>query len=173
MSTQFYTTDQQPPDQLAPRQQGGGPSRFRIWIVAIGAAVVVAAVALALVLSHSHSGQAPATSGTPTSTSAPAQPTTPSQPISPAQPTTPVTPSHPVTPPVRPSAAVQKLQQELGLLNYYEGPDNGIMGPQTIDAIKYLQRDAHLPQTGQMNAATQAALANFLAHGNNQMGGGA
>ena len=64
-----------------------------------------------------------------------------------------------------------KLQQELGQLNYYEGPDDGIMGPQTIQAIKYLQRDARLPQTGQMNAATQAALANFLAHGNNQMAG--
>ena len=51
------------------------------------------------------------------------------------------------------------------------GTHDGIMGPQTIAAIKDLQRDAHLPQTGQMNAATQAALANFLAHGNNQMGG--
>jgi peptidoglycan hydrolase-like protein with peptidoglycan-binding domain len=64
-----------------------------------------------------------------------------------------------------------QLQRELGQLNYYEGPVDGIMGPQTIQAITYLQRDAHLPQTGQMNAATQAALANFLAHGNNQMGG--
>jgi peptidoglycan hydrolase-like protein with peptidoglycan-binding domain len=45
------------------------------------------------------------------------------------------------------------------------------MGPQTIAAIKDLQRQAGLPQTGQMNAATQAALANYLAHGNNQMGG--
>jgi len=122
-------------------------------------AVAAALIALvAVTLSHSHSSQAPAPSGTPASTSAPAQP------ISPAQPTTPVTPVHP-------SAAVVKLQQELGQLNYYEGPDNGIMGPQTIQAITYLQRDAHLPQTGQMNAATQAALANFLAHGNNQMGG--
>jgi lysozyme family protein len=59
--------------------------------------------------------------------------------------------------------------EELGQLNYYEGADDGIMGPQTIQAITYLQRDAGLPQTGQMNAATQAALANFLAHGNNQM----
>lgn len=59
----------------------------------------------------------------------------------------------------------------LGQLNYYEGPDDGIMGPQTIQAITYLQRDAGLPQTGQMNAATQAALAHFLAHGNNQMAG--
>ena len=155
MSTQSYTPNQQAPHQQAPHQQGGGPSWFRIWIVVIGTAVAVALVALAVALSHSHSSPAPTTSGTPTSTSIPAQPTTPSSPVH----------------PVQPSAAVVKLQQELGQLNYYEGPDDGIMGPQTIQAITYLQRDAHLPQTGQMNAATQAALANFLAHGNNQMGG--
>jgi peptidoglycan hydrolase-like protein with peptidoglycan-binding domain len=45
------------------------------------------------------------------------------------------------------------------------------MGPQTVAAIKDLQRQASLPQTGTMNAATQAALANYLAHGNNQMAG--
>jgi hypothetical protein len=45
------------------------------------------------------------------------------------------------------------------------------MNAQTTQAIGYLQRDAHLPQTGRMDAATQAALANFLANGNNQMGG--
>ena len=44
------------------------------------------------------------------------------------------------------------------------------MNRQTEQAITYLQRDAHLPQTGTMNAATQAALAHFLADGNNQMG---
>jgi Putative peptidoglycan binding domain len=38
-------------------------------------------------------------------------------------------------------------------------------------AIKDLQRQAGLPQTGQMNATTEAALNNYLAHGNNQMGG--
>ena len=155
MSTQFYTPNQQAPHQQAPRQQGGGPSWFRIWSVVIGTAVAVALVALAATLSHSHSSQAPATNSTPTSTSVPAQPATP------------VSPAHPV----QPSAAVLKLQQELGQLNYYEGSDDGIMGPQTIQAITYLQRDAGLPQTGQMNAATQAALANFLAHGNNQMAG--
>jgi hypothetical protein len=152
MSTQFYTPNQQAPHQQAPRQQGGGPSWFRIWSVVIGTAVAVALVALAATLSHSHSSQAPATNSTPTSTSVPAQPATPVS-------------------PVQPSAAVLKLQQELGQLNYYEGPADGIMGPQTIQAITYLQRDAGLPQTGQMNAATQAALANFLAHGNNQMAG--
>lgn len=68
------------------------------------------------------------------------------------------------------SAAVESLQRELAQLNYYNGPINGVMNTQTSNAIDYLQRDAHLPQTGQLNAATEAALFNFLAHGNNQMG---
>jgi hypothetical protein len=156
MSTQYYTPNQQAPGQeQTPRNQGGGSSWYRIWSVVAATAVVVALVALAVGMSHSHSSQAPATNSTPTSTAVPAQPATP---VSPAR-------------PVQPSAAVVKLQQELGQLNYYEGSDDGIMGPQTIQAITYLQRDAGLPQTGQMNAATQAALAHFLAHGNNQMAG--
>ena len=157
MSTQFYTTDQQTPYQQTPRPQGNGPSRFRAWALIVGAAVAAAIVALAVVLSFSHSTAAPA-AGPSASTSASAGGTTP------------VTPSHPVTP-VQPSAAVMQLQRELGQLNYYEGPVDGLMGPQTIAAIKDLQRQAGLPQTGVMNAATQAALANYLAHGNNQMGG--
>jgi hypothetical protein len=158
VSTQYDTPNQQAPYRpdpyrQPPRQQGGAPSWLRIWGLVIGGAVAVALVVLAVAVWHSHSTQAPAaTNGTSTSTSVPAKPTTPVH-------------------PVQPSAAVEKLQQELGQLNYYEGPVDGIMGPQTIQAIKYLQRDASLPQTGQMNAATQAALANFLAHGNNQMGG--
>jgi hypothetical protein len=163
MSTQFYTTgqqttDQQTPYQQTPRQQGGRPSWFRLCAVVIATAMVAAVVALAVALSHSHSSQAPATTGPSSSTSAPANPTTPAN------------PSHPVTP-VQPSTAVMQLQRELGQLNYYEGPVDGLMGPQTIAAINDLQRQAGLPQTGQMNAATQAALANYLAHGNNQMGG--
>jgi peptidoglycan hydrolase-like protein with peptidoglycan-binding domain len=157
MSTQFYT-DQQTPYQQTPGPQGNGPSRFRTWALVVGAAVAAAIIALASVLAFSHSSTTPAT--TPSaSTSAPA-----------GGGTTPVTPSHPVTP-VQPSAAVMQLQRELGQLNYYEGPVDGLMGPQTIAAIKDLQRQAGLPQTGVMNAATQAALANYLAHGNNQMGG--
>jgi peptidoglycan hydrolase-like protein with peptidoglycan-binding domain len=78
-----------------------------------------------------------------------------------------------VTPPAppAPSAAITTLQQELGQLNYYEGPVTGLMNAQTTQAITYLQRDAGLPQTGKMNAATQAALAKMLVSGNNQMGG--
>ena len=148
MSTQsYYTpTEQVPAYRQSRRPRRGGPSWFRICVVVIGAAAVAALVALTVTLTHSQSSPAPATGGTSTSTSAPAHP-------------------------VQPSASVMKLQQELGQLNYSEGADDGIMGPQTIQAIKYLQRDAHLPQTGVMDAATQAALANFLAHGNNQMGG--
>ncbi len=69
-----------------------------------------------------------------------------------------------------PSAAIETLQRELGQLNYYEGPISGTMNNQTIVAITYLQRDAHLPQNGTTNAATQQALVTMLAHGNNQMG---
>jgi Putative peptidoglycan binding domain len=163
MSTQFYT-DQQAPHQQTPRQQGGHSSWFRICAVVIGTAIVGAVVALALVLSNSHSSQAPATTGPSASTSAPATP------ANPATPATPSNPAHPVTP-VQPSASVMQLQRQLGQLNYYEGPVDGVMGPQTIAAIQDLQRQAGLPQTGQMNTATQAALANYLAHGNNQMGG--
>ena len=37
---------------------------------------------------------------------------------------------------------MKKLQQELGQLNYYEGPVDGITGTQTTAAIKDLQRQA-------------------------------
>ncbi len=86
--------------------------------------------------------------------------------------------NHPVTPPpspstvpVAPSASVEMLQRDLGQLNYYEGPVNGVMTPQTIQSIKYLQRDAHLPQTGEINQATSQALQRMLTDGNNQMAG--
>jgi Putative peptidoglycan binding domain len=161
MSTQLYPQDQevrypQAPSPRAPRKQGG-PSWSRIWLVVIGTVSAAALVVLAVVLLIGHSSTAPATVGSSTS-SASANPSTRSPPLTPV-------------PPVQPSSAVVQLQRELGQLNYYEGPVDGLMGPQTIAAIKDLQRQAGLPQTGQMNAATQAALANYLAHGNNQMGG--
>ena len=177
MSTQSYTPNQQasyePPNQQAsyePPNRQSGRSWFRIWVMVIGTVVAAALVVVAVAMLHGHSSAAPATTGPSTSTSASANPATPATPAAPTTPASPVTPSHPVTP-VQPSAAVMQLQRELGQLNYYEGPVDGMMGPQTIAAIKDLQRQAGLPQTGQMNAATQAALANFLAHGNSQMGG--
>jgi hypothetical protein len=160
MSTHFYDTDQQDRYSQTPAQQPsgrqGGPSWPRIWGLVVGTVAAAALVVLAAVLLTGHSSTAPATAGSPASATA--------QPTSSARPTSPVSP-------VRPSAAVMQLQRELGQLNYYEGPVDGITGPQTIAAIEDLQRQAGLPQTGQMNAATQAALANYLAHGNNQMGG--
>lgn len=71
---------------------------------------------------------------------------------------------------VKPSASIKTLQQKLGDLNYYNGPIDGIAGPQTTAAIKYLQRDAHLPQTGVMNQATTNAMNKMLISGNNVMG---
>jgi hypothetical protein len=180
MSTQSYTPNHQAPYEQDPYEQDpyqqasyqptrprkGGPSWFRIWSIAIGTVAAGALVALAAIMAHSHTttSQTPATSTPTTSTSAPAQPA--ANPAVPAQPT-----GGPTTNPVTPSASVKKLQQQLGQLNYYEGTDDGIMGPQTIAAIKDLQRQAGLPQTGQMNAATQTALNNYLTHGNNQMAG--
>ncbi|GEL22550.1 hypothetical protein PSU4_15040 [Pseudonocardia sulfidoxydans NBRC 16205] len=138
-----------------------GPSRTRKVVAFSAAGIAVAGIVTGLVIGFGGS--------TPSATPAAPQ-------IAPISHSTSHTPSHSVTPvepvtPVAPSAAIETLQKELGRLNYYEGPVTGVMNTQTTQAITYLQRDAHLPQTGTMNAATQAALANFLANGNNQMGG--
>lgn len=169
MSTQFYTQDQpatsQPGTRRAPRPHRDGPSGYRIAAVIIGA--VAAAALIVLAISGLTGGSHPAPRAT---ASQPASPAAPS--ANPAQPSAPAAnPAQPTTPAVPPSAAVKTLQQQLGQLNYYEGPVDGIMGPQTTAAVKDLQRQAGLPQTGTMNPATQAALANYLAHGNNQMAG--
>ena len=172
MNTQYYT-DERPTSQPgtshhAPRPDHQGPSSYRIVAIVIGAIIAAALVVLAAAgLTHHHTAtSAPAA---PASTSAPAAPASPAAATAPtanpAQPTTPASPA------VVPSASVQKLQRELGQLNYYEGPVDGVMGPQTSAAIKDLQRQAGLPQTGTMNAATQSALDNYLVHGNNQMAG--
>jgi putative peptidoglycan binding protein len=169
MSTQYYNdnrpaTSQPGTSHRAPRPGNQGPSWYRVWAIVIGAVIAAALIVLAAVgLSH-HNAAASGPAASPSaSASAPSSATTPS--ANPAQPTTPASPA------VVPSASVKKLQQELGQLNYYEGAVDGIMGPQTTAAVKDLQRQANLPQTGTMNAATQAALNNYLAHGNNQMAG--
>ena len=79
--------------------------------------------------------------------------------------------THPVVPAPKPSPAVATLQTELGQLHYYNGQIDGFAGPETTQAITYLQRDAGLPQTGHMDTATTAALLKDLAQGNNQMAG--
>jgi hypothetical protein len=166
MSTQYYTDDRPATSQpdtshRTPRPGNQGPSWYRIWAIIIGTIIAAALIILAAAgLTDNHTTtHTPAASA---STSAPAA-STPS--ANPAQPTTPASPA------VVPSASVKKLQQELGQLNYYEGPVDGVMGPQTTAAIQDLQGQAGLPQTGTMNAATQAALDNYLVHGNNQMAG--
>jgi len=177
MSTQFdtqnihdddtYAYGQPAARRRAPRQGGNRPSGYRIAAIVIGTVIAAALIVLAAVgLTHTTSTSTPAPAASTSAPAAnPAQPTSPAQTVNPAQPATPASPA------VTPSASVKKLQQELGQLNYYEGPVDGVMGPQTVAAIKDLQRQAGLPQTGTMNAATQKALDNYLAHGNNQMGG--
>jgi hypothetical protein len=141
---------------------------FFIAAASISAAAIVAIVAVVgfALGGHFKSAAAPA----PTHIHTVVVPITPT-PTPTTTPTHTVTPATPVTPKPVPSAAVETLQKQLGQLNYYEGPIDGLMGPQTTAAITYLQRDAGLPQTGTMNAATQAALQNFLVNGNNQMAG--
>ena len=177
MSTQFDTQNTRNDDtygygqpaagRRAPRQGGNRPSGYRIAAIVIGTVIAAALIVLAAVgLTHTTSTSTPAPAASTSAPAAnPAQPTSPAQTVNPAQPTTPASPA------VTPSASVKKLQQELGQLNYYEGTVDGVIGPQTTAAIKDLQRQAGLPQTGTMNAATQKALDNYLAHGNNQMGG--
>lgn len=70
---------------------------------------------------------------------------------------------------VHPSTEVKQLQQALAQLNYYDGPIDGYRNPETKQAIADLQRDAGLPQTGQMNPASWSALTKMLVEGNNQM----
>ena len=132
------------------------------WIVAT---ITAAGLALVGMIAAILMAFAPASTPTP----APAPAAHHATVIKPAHHT--VTPAVPVHPKVTPSASIELLQRQLGELNYYEGPINGYYTQATINAVKYLQRDAGLPQTGQMNTATQSALATMLATGNNHMAG--
>jgi peptidoglycan hydrolase-like protein with peptidoglycan-binding domain len=99
------------------------------------------------------------------------QPSAPTSPTNPNTPANHITPSAPVTPPAAPSASIEAMQRELGQLNYYEGPVNGLLTPQTVQSIKYLQRDCDLPQTGYFDQVTYLGLQRMLVTGNNQMAG--
>ena len=64
------------------------------------------------------------------------------------------------------SAYVKALQQDLTTAGYYTGTVDGLYGPQTVAAVKALQKDAGLEQTGVIDQATELALAQKLAaHG--------
>ena len=170
MSTQFDTQHTHTDDVHAygqpgagrriPRQGGNGPSGYRVIVIVIGTVIAAALIVLAAVgLTHTTSSSIPAPAA---STSNPAQPSSPGQNVNPAQPTTPA---------VTPSASVKKLQRELGQLNYDGGPGRRPDGPADHRRDQGPTAQAGLPQAGTMNAATQKALDNYLAHGNNQIGG--
>ena len=50
------------------------------------------------------------------------------------------------------------LQTQLQLAGYYKGKVDGIYGPDTVDAVKALQTDSDLPETGFVDRATGLAL---------------
>lgn len=140
--------------------------RPKAWIIATVAASCLAVAGIATAAVIGVQGPAQASAAAPpagSSSSGQYQPGTGGHGLTPAN-----TPTNPV---VVPSAAVKSLQQQLAQLNYYDGPITGVENANTVQAIQYLQRDAHLPQTGQLNSATRAALNSMLVHGNNQMAG--
>ncbi len=136
--------------------KASGPSRVvsMALVAVLTAAVVLVATAATYAFVHHTSAPAASSGGSATAGGGQGH-------------VTPATPSGSHT--VAPSGAVKSLQEELAQLNYYEGPIDGIMGSQTVQAIQDLQREAGLPQTGVMNSATEAALHNYLIHGNSQM----
>ncbi len=69
-----------------------------------------------------------------------------------------------------PSADTLALQRNLGQLNYYEGPVDGVSGAATITAIKDFQRANGLTADGIAGPATMAKINQQLVTGDNQMG---
>ena len=55
------------------------------------------------------------------------------------------------------------LQTDLTTAGYFQGPVDGVYGPETVQAVEDLQSDADLPVTGLVDRATRAALAEALA----------
>jgi hypothetical protein len=149
--------------------------RPKAWIIATVATscLAVAGIAAAAVLGVRGPAQASASTAPASSSAASSgqyqpgggQPSTGNQGVTPAK----APKTRPTAPVAVPSAAVKLLQQQLAQLNYYDGPITGFENTNTVHAIQYLQRDAHLPQTGQLDSATRAALNSMLVHGNNQM----
>jgi len=59
-------------------------------------------------------------------------------------------------------AFTTRLQQDLQAAGYDPGKVDGVYGPQTVAAVKALQKDAGLPQTGFVDQATAKALDDAL-----------
>jgi peptidoglycan hydrolase-like protein with peptidoglycan-binding domain len=64
---------------------------------------------------------------------------------------------------------VSRLQRDLGQLNYYESPVDGVYGPQTSAAVKDFQRANGLVVDGVAGPATMAKINKQLITGDNQM----
>jgi len=52
----------------------------------------------------------------------------------------------------------EEFQQLLGFLGFYDGPIDGIYGPQTRNAVKEAQKTYHLTITGRVDPKTLAKL---------------
>ena len=61
------------------------------------------------------------------------------------------------------TAYTATLQTELQQVGYYEGAIDGIYGPATVEAVKRLQADSDLPETGFVDRATAGVLDDLLA----------
>ncbi len=71
------------------------------------------------------------------------------------------------------AAWVTALQRQLGQLNYYEGPVDGVLGPQTLAAITDFQRANGLTADGVVGPSTMAKISQQLKTGDSQMWPGA
>ncbi len=67
---------------------------------------------------------------------------------------------------------VTALQHDLGLLNYYENPVDGVYGPATTAAIKDFQRANGLTVNGIAGPSTMAKIKHQLITGDSQMNPG-
>lgn len=67
---------------------------------------------------------------------------------------------------------VTALQHDLGVLNYYENPVDGVYGPATTAAIKDFQRANGLPVDGIAGPSTMAKIKQQLITGDSQMNAG-
>lgn len=149
-----------------PTSTTGSPKTSRRLVAALVAggvalAGITAAVTMTLATPEAHAQPAVTTSSSSTSTTTHGSATShPSHGQN----------GHHTRPAVPWSQSTKTLQSQLAQLNYYDGHITGYWNAETTDAVTYLQASAHLPQTGTMNTATQAALDYQLVHGDNQMG---